>query len=140
MTKYLWSRIFWVSINGCKLLTIFAKKIHRRCMIGPKPLNNNKFSIKNWAIENFKLENWYFPRFDFKAIKSPRFCGLRTDPRKISCSKLLYIAIGTTKSSPKNLKILTDHENIGFPLKFVSKIKIFSGHLWTDLKEEKRAC
>ena len=40
---------------------------------------------------------------------------------------------------PKNLEILTDYENIRFSLKFVSKINIVSGPLWTDLKGEKKA-
>ena len=37
------------------------------------------------------------------------------------------------------MKVQTDHDNIRYLLKFVSKIKIFSGPLWTDLIEWKRA-
>ena len=46
---------------------------------------------KNLAlkIENFKLKIDAFRECDFKVIKSPRFCGLSADQRKISPSEVL---------------------------------------------------
>ena len=35
------------------------------------------------------------------------------------------------------MEIVTDYENIRFPLKFVSKLELFSGLVWIDLKEER---